>query len=462
MLRNTISIKLFTYAIIIAIGGITSFAFCYRSDGLFSYRDSVVIRYLEKFTLNGYFPFFQDESIHITKHINPSYPAVYLFVDEQDLPYLLQEKQKDKMIYVHGIEANMTVPWNATVDQQYFFSSMNLRGVTSLTCPKPSFRLENAKIKLKSMCGSDYGLEEIVFSRSFYDNAAQYEQPIATFFGPHDLTNVFVNGVFYGVYSRVPQLGKSFFHTNWLRDVSPKNSCIFKTTNLITRSTNIHGLPVLTTLEALRNFSEKDLALVAAVKYGPPWCYAKFYRLISYLQNNDLSNIDEQLIDRLSVLDRWLTNWLSQTLLSYEHNYLILFHHWKYYMWFWDNEAFRGCLNFDYHEYRNQPHQNLLFSRVLAWYQKNDPDFVDERIKIIAAQLCDSRLFFDVQSNDLPYVLFDRYLWNVGHYTLLDHEKRAFNRLLKDVFYKSLDFSSYLETMKEAFDRYFVSLEPTH
>lgn len=426
----------------------------FAQDLGFSYKWSIVFDYKEQFEYNNYFPSLDNNNAFI----NPEYPSVYLTVNQVDLPYLLAERNETKSIKVSWyVEETRWVDGRSEGQKDFFENEdMTLRGSMSLSCGKPSFSIDWINLKLKGMCGSDFWVEEQVFSQGLINAVENISWSHIALYAPHTLINVFVNDRFYGVYTRVPNFNKEYLTFNWYDDVSQKNSCILKVYKLFTHELNPYNSPILTTLETIWKYDMQDVELLADVKYGRNNCYSQLENLIHYLNSKPLGSVSD-MIDKESVLYRWLTNWVSQTLLSYEHNYILAVHHWRYAMWFWDNEAFHWCVDAHYTGYREQPHQNLLFSHVLRWYENNNPSFIDKTIQSIQKDLCDPVLYQTIKEKDLPYILYDRYLWNAGHFTVLDFRDRSYNTLLYDVFYKRINFPDYKEKMLKAFDDYFVS-----
>lgn len=437
-----------------------SSVFWFTINWVNSFKESIVFDYMQDFVNNGYMPWDTTNTL-----INSNYPSVSLYMRQTDLWYLLNNKEDWEDVDVFWfVSWNLKREFVRKFKSESFFWKVWLRWVTSLTCAKPSFSVDVNWLKLKSMCWSDYGVEEQLFSRwmdALFKKMNYSLDSSHAFWSSHHLYNLFINNEFYGVYEKVPNLNKEFLESNGLVNVNSKNSCILKIYKLITKNNNSDWFPILTTLETIsHDFDYLDVAFMSDLKYWNDNCFYQFSHLISFLNNSTMWDLWSiwKLIDKKSVLFWWIANIVWNTMLSFEHNYLIAINNWKFYIWFWDNEAFRWCVNDDISGYWNQPHQNLLFSYVLKWYEENDPDQISQMLKLVKDHLCSKELFTDFKENHLQYVLYDRYLRNIGHFSTLDNRDRGANAYLYDVYYGLLDFDSYIDKMNRLFDEFFYSI----
>jgi len=198
--------------------------FAFRADWLFSYKELIVKEYFEEFRANDYFPYDVEEGLPIVSDtelkgppivgpydgplINANYKDYYIYVDPADLPYFLEERNDVKSIGAYGwytkeawSSTNETHPY-ASLQWKFFRWPMTIRGQTSVSCAKPSFKFADHGVKLKSMCGADFWLEEQVFAQSFNRQTDPAFQDIFwdenhAFYGEHKLVNVYLNDNFY-------------------------------------------------------------------------------------------------------------------------------------------------------------------------------------------------------------------------------------------------------------------------
>lgn len=75
-----------------------------------------------------------------------------------------------------------------------------------MSCGKKGFRISAPGFdqKLKSLCGSTFGLEDFVFSRLLESHKEVSQRYFLNY--PQNLSKVYVNGTLYGIFMSVPTL----------------------------------------------------------------------------------------------------------------------------------------------------------------------------------------------------------------------------------------------------------------
>ena len=309
------------------------------------------------------------------------------------------------------------IPQNITT----FGATIELRWSLSMKCIKPSFKIENddidLDIKLKSMCWARLWVEEYIFWQIMNNVSSPNLHPFHVFMPKQEYKIVYINWKLLGLYLHVPTFNSSYLDKSNIIDPDKDRNCILKAGRFIVPGTgNKKDIPISSRLKVFQDFDDITLDEADHVleeKYGDDEKCMNDAKEIIEVVNNTWKNRDDlnDFFHTESVLFWWLSLLNSDNLISLTHNYLFVKHKDKYAMWYRDIENFNWCHKRSIDDYQNNRDRkyNLLFDKVLQYYQENNPTYLASMETKVRNILCNDKSYAEFFSYDLPYPIADRF-----------------------------------------------------
>ncbi len=442
----------------------------------FVFATNVFEQYKKDFINHWWFPVNSNDKIQKLL-INSPYDSVYIYANNKDFLWLVDPNKRNKQDFI--ITKWFIIKKNEITDnslRQKFKNNIfppkiilftwktTLRWGLSLDCWKPSFKIKNDNLdftyKLKWFCGASYWIEEKLFwylIKGLWNNLLN---KYYVFFKPQEYKKVFINWRLYWLYIQVPAFNKQYLiDTNVIYPKKKKN-CILKVWRFVVPS--IYPDFWLTSrLEyTWKPVDKKQIDFVLETKYwNDKVCYDKKKKLLDII-NKPWLDFDEikQMVNVESVLMWWLILRQTNNHISFTHNYLLVENNWKFSMWFWDIENFEWCKwqNIDNYFKKDNWQYNVLFTKVLKRYLKNNPQKIKDFEKKIAQRICNYDSYLRFKNENLKYVLADRFMWWLWNFTPVDskNEDNIKYDLIK-AYKNKLNFQKYFKKQYNLFDQYF-------
>ncbi len=434
-----------------------------------SYNEKIVDEYHHQLEDSNAF-FFTDIDKQRENFIhNAPYTSLYLYVDEEDFWYIMNKWDNERDLpvqwFLMGASDEKTNSLSSFFGSSVssftpFKGTLKLRGVNALTCGKKWFRIESdtLDIKLKSMCWSVYSLEDYLYSELLEADKKNTQKLLMNY--PHQLKKVYVNGKFYGIFLSVPKLNSEFLEHNGIENPSHDNNCVFK----VYKDFDVDS-PLMWTMVLRDSYTAKQQLLGSVeLNYGDTeMCLQKLHDLVKIVnQANPTIDDLKELLVLPSVLYWWLANISSRNYVSFSHNYLLIYEKWKFHIGNWDAQEFNGCKKTDpysfekyYSDSYDPAHRNRIFDHVLRWYVENNKEDVFVMQKKVVNTLCHAPVYKKVLHNDLKYVIFDRFIWNLWHMRTIDYFRNDYVALLEEAYKKKIGFAEFFKKFYNWFDEYF-------
>lgn len=435
----------------------------------------IIDQYKQDFIANGGFPLGINRAIKKIIMQAP-YDSIYLYADSKAFVDLLgfDDRNKQDVIAVTWFVVGQRNQSDSFLDKvlgdylptsfSSFTGLMRLRGGLSLNCGKPSFKIENnsqhISMKLKSFCGTDYGVEEALFGE-LIDDMTNILQPYHVFFVQQSYKKVFVNGKLYGIYLEVPTFNTTYLKDSWIVDPDKDRQCIEKMARFLLPKGVYKNIPVTSRLEVNKYpFSDEQVNFTMETKYGDKdTCMQHKRRLLDVInQASPTWDAIKKIAHPESILLRGMILRYTNNHISFTHNYLLVYHDWGYYAGFRDIENFHGCQKQSLEDYFNDDNRqyNKLFGHVLRRYQQNEPQTIAKFTAMIQQRICSKNPYVYFKNNHLPYVMADRYLRNMGNINPVSQlSSQGFVDDFFQTYADKMDFKEFFQKQYDLFDVYF-------